>query len=129
MEPLKGVMGTVILLTLGTGIGSAIFLDGKLVPNTELGHLKYKKSIAEHYAANSARENKGLKYSEWGGELEDVLIHIEKLFSPDLFILGGGVSKKFEKFGKYLTKVRANVVPAQMKNEAGIIGAAMALNL
>ena len=125
----KGVMGTVILLTLGTGIGSAIFLDGKLVPNTELGHLKYKKSIAEHYAANSARENKDLKYSEWGKELEDVLLHIEKLFSPDLFILGGGISKKFEKFGKYLSKVRANVVPAEMKNEAGIIGAAMALNL
>ncbi|GLR17112.1 polyphosphate--glucose phosphotransferase [Portibacter lacus] len=122
----KDVKGTVILLTLGTGIGSAIFRDGKLIPNTELGHLKYKKSITEHYAANSARENKGLKYSEWGGELENVLLYIEHLFSPDLFILGGGISKKFNKYEKYLSKVRAKVIAAEMKNEAGIIGAAMA---
>ncbi len=125
----KGVMGTVILLTLGTGIGSAIFLDGKLVPNTELGHLHYKKSIAEHYAANSVRERKELKFKEWSVELQNVLLYIEHLFSPDLFILGGGVSRKFEKFGKHLDKVRAEIVPAQMKNEAGIIGAAMALGM
>ncbi|MCL4117331.1 UNVERIFIED_CONTAM: hypothetical protein GTU68_053659 [Idotea baltica] len=125
----KDVEGTVILLTLGTGIGSAIFRDGRLLPNSELGHLKYKKSIAEHYAANSARENKNLKYSEWGSELEKVLLYIEHLFTPDLFILGGGISKKFHKYSKYLTKVRAKVIAAEMKNEAGIIGAAMALGL
>lgn len=125
----KGVMGTVILLTLGTGIGSAIFLNGNLVPNTELGHLKYKKSIAEHYAANSARERKDLKYSQWGEELQKVLLYIEHLFSPDMFILGGGISKKFDKFGEYLSDVRAEIVPAQMRNGAGIIGAAMALGM
>ena len=125
----KNVEGTVILLTLGTGIGSAFFKDGVLVPNTELGHLHYKKSIAEHYAANSARENKDLNFEEWGEELEKVLLYIEHLFSPDLFILGGGISKKFHKFSKYLVKVRAEIVPAEMRNEAGIIGAAMALKM
>ncbi len=125
----KDVKGTVILLTLGTGIGSAIFRDGLLIPNTELGHLKYKKSIAEHYAANSARENKDLKYKEWGDELQNVLLYIEHLFSPDLFILGGGISKKFHKYEKYLSEVRAKIVAAEMKNEAGIVGAAMALNM
>lgn len=123
----KDVMGTVILLTLGTGIGSAIFKDGVLIPNTELGHLHYKKSIAEHYAANSVRERNDLSYKEWSVELQKVLLYIEHLFSPDLFILGGGISKKFHKYSKYLNKVRADIVPAEMRNEAGIIGAAMAL--
>lgn len=121
----KGVLGTVILLTLGTGIGSAIFRDGLLIPNTELGHLKYKKSIAEHYAANSARERKKLTYKEWGKELQDVLLYIEHLFSPDLFILGGGISKKFHKYENHLHKVKADIIPAEMRNDAGIIGAAM----
>jgi polyphosphate glucokinase len=123
----KDVMGTVILLTLGTGIGSTIFRDGILIPNTELGHLHYKKTIAEHYAANSARERNDLSYKEWAVELQNVLLYIEHLFSPDLFILGGGVSKKFNKYAKYLDEVRADIVPAKMRNEAGIIGAAMAM--
>lgn len=125
----KEEKGTIILLTLGTGIGSAIFRKGILVPNTELGHLKYKKSIAEHYAANSARKNKNLSYKEWAEELQNVLLYIEHLFSPDLFILGGGVSKKFDNFGGHLKKVRAKVVAAEMRNEAGIVGAAMALDM
>jgi len=125
----KDVKGTVILLTLGTGIGSAIFRNGALIPNTELGHLHYKKSIAEHYAANSARERKDLSYKEWSIELQNILLYIEHLFSPDLFILGGGISKKFHKYEKYLQEVRAKVVAAEMKNEAGIIGAAMALDM
>lgn len=125
----KDQMGTVILLTLGTGIGSAMFLNGRLLPNSELGHLRYKKSIAEHYAANSARERKDLKYKEWASELEDVLLYIEHLFSPNLFIIGGGISKKFVKYSPYLNKVRADIVPAQMKNDAGIIGAAMSTKL
>ncbi|WP_235297960.1 polyphosphate--glucose phosphotransferase [Portibacter marinus] len=125
----KDVKGTVILLTLGTGIGSAIFRNGLLIPNTELGHLHYKESIAEHYAANSVRERNDLKYKEWSVELQNVLLYIEHLFSPDLFILGGGVSKKFHKYEKYLKKVRAKIVAAKMRNEAGIIGAAMALDM
>lgn len=123
----KDVKGTIILLTLGTGIGSAIFRNGILIPNTELGHLHYKKSIAEHYAANSVRERNDLSYKEWSVELQNVLLYIEHLFSPDLFILGGGISKKFSKYSKYLGEVRANIVPAKMRNEAGIIGAAMAM--
>lgn len=125
----KGKDGTVILLTLGTGIGSAMFLDGKLLPNSELGHLHYKKSIAEHYAANSVRERKDLKYKDWSIELQKILLYIEHIFSPNLFILGGGVSKRFDRFSAYLNKVRAEIVPAEMKNDAGIIGAAMALNM
>jgi polyphosphate glucokinase len=125
----KGKMGTVILLTLGTGIGSAIFFDGKLIPNTELGHLRYKKSITEQYASNSARERKELSYEQWAKDLEKVLLYIEHLFSPDLFIIGGGISKKFDKYATFLNKVKADIVPAVMLNAAGSIGAAMALTL
>jgi len=125
----KGKMGTVILLTLGTGIGSAIFFDGKLIPNTELGHLRYKKSITEQYASNSARERKELSYEQWAKDLEKVLLYIEHLFSPDLFIIGGGISKKFDKYATFLNKVNADIVPAVMLNAAGSIGAAMALTL
>lgn len=121
----RGVMGTVILLTLGTGIGSAIFRDGMLLPNTELGHLKYKKTILEHYAANSARERKNLSFTRWGNEVQNGLLYIEHLFSPDLFIIGGGISKKFSKFSRHLKSVKAEIIPAEMRNNAGIIGAAM----
>ncbi len=125
----KDKKGTVILLTLGTGIGSAMFLNGKLIPNTELGHLKYKKGITENYAANSARERKKMSYKEWGKELQNVLLYIEHIFSPDLFIIGGGVSKHFNLYSKYLTATKAEIVPAKMRNDAGIIGAAMAFKL
>lgn len=120
--------GLVILLTLGTGIGSAIFYNGVLLPNTELGHLKYKDSVAEKYASNSARELKELSFKSWGKELNKVLNHIEFILAPDHFIIGGGISKKFDKFKEFL-KTEATIEPAKMLNNAGIVGAAMAYNL
>ena len=122
----KGVMGTVILITLGTGIGSGIFLNGKLFPNSEFGHLLYKKSVFEHYASNGARKRKDLSWKEWGKELNVYLNHVDLLISPDLIILGGGVSKYFDtKFSQYID-VDTKIVHAAMGNDAGITGAAMA---
>ncbi len=121
-----GVRGTVILLTLGTGIGSAVFSDGKLVANTEFGHLELDGKIAEARASSRVKDEKDLSFKKWGGEVEDVLREIEKLFWPELFILGGGISKNFDGFSEYLDKVRTPVVPAQMLNKAGIVGAALA---
>ncbi len=123
----KGLSGVVMLLTLGTGIGSALFVNGRLVPNTELGHL-YLRNMdidAEDYASSRIREEENLKYKEWAVRLDQYLHHLEMLFSPNLFVLGGGVSKKHEKFIPHLT-VRAKVVPAKLRNEAGIVGVAMA---
>jgi polyphosphate glucokinase len=120
----KSMQGTVMLLTLGTGIGSAIFIDGKLVPNTELGHLFYKKSVAENYVSNRARKERELSYKDWGKELNLYLEHLNKIFSPELIILGGGVSKRFELYSKYFT-VDTKVVSANLYNDAGIIGAAI----
>ena len=117
-------MGTVIMITLGTGIGSGIFVDGKLVPNSEFGHLLYKKSIFEHYASNGARKKKELSWKEWGKELNTYFQHVELLMSPNLFILGGGVSKHYENYKKYID-IEAPIVPAQLLNNAGIVGAAM----
>jgi polyphosphate glucokinase len=116
--------GTVILLTLGTGIGSALFINGLLVPNTELGHLKFRDGIAEDYASNRARKDHQLTYKFWGKELNSVLNHIYLLFSPDLIILGGGVSKRFSQFKDYLD-VECPVVPAKLRNNAGIVGSAL----
>lgn len=117
--------GVVIMLTLGTGIGSAIFIDGKLVPNTEFGHVEMGGKEAEHYAASSIRESEDLSWKKWGKRVNKYLNYMEVLFTPDLFILGGGVSKKSEKFMEHID-VRAEVLPAQLLNDAGIIGAAMA---
>jgi len=120
----KNVPGTVILLTLGTGIGSAVFRDGILVPNTEFGHLKFKDSIAEKHASNSARKKKDLSWEEYGKELNNFLEHVDFVFAPDLLILGGGISKKFELYsGQFNPDL--NVVPADNLNNAGIIGAAV----
>lgn len=119
----KGVKGVVLFLTLGTGIGSALFLDGKLVPNTELGHLYFKKGIAEDYASNTAKKSKDLTWSKWGGYLNKYLNHVNRLFSPNLILIGGGLSKKYELYKEYIT-TDANVKVAELKNEAGIIGAA-----
>jgi len=119
----KDQPGSVLLLTIGTGIGSALFVDGILVPNTELGHLIYHDGIAEDYASNRARKDKQLTYKEWGRELNGFLKHICHTFSPDLIILGGGVSKRFSTFKQYLDP-GAEVVPAKLRNDAGIIGAA-----
>ncbi len=116
--------GVVILLTLGTGIGSAIFLDGKLLPNTEFGHLKIRGKDAEKRASEKIREDKDMSWKIWAKHFSEYLNEMEKLFSPDLFIIGGGASKKAAKFLPYLTaKTEVVIVPAQMQNEAGIIGA------
>lgn len=114
----------IILITLGTGIGSAIFYKGQLIPNSELGHLLYKKSVFEKYASNSAREIKGLSWKAWGKELNVYLNHVCHLFSPDLILIGGGVSKQFAKYSPYL-EVFCRVETAKLLNEAGIVGSAM----
>ena len=121
-----GVGGVVILATLGTGIGSAIFTDGKLVANSEFGHLMMDGKIAEDRASSRAKDDNDMSYKEWGGELEDFLQEMEKLFWPNLFILGGGISKSFHKFEEHLSKVRTPVKPAERLNRAGIVGAALA---
>ncbi len=120
----KGKMGKLLLVTLGTGIGSGMFMDQKLIPNVEVGHLHYKKSIVEHYASNKAREDKDLSWEDWGKELNKVLEYIEFILNPDLIFLGGGVSKKFKNYKEYLT-LDTKVIPAELLNNAGIIGAAL----
>ena len=120
----RGRNGTIILITLGTGIGAGLFCDGKLVPNAEFGHLLYKESVFEHYASNGARKNKNLSWSEWGKELDTYLNHLNLLLSPDMIIIGGGVSKHFKHYEPFLS-VGTEVVPALLQNNAGIIGAAL----
>ncbi len=120
------VPGTVILLTLGTGIGSAVFSNGVLMKNTEFGHLELNGKIAEERASSRIKEEKDLSYKEWGKALEKVLQEIEKLFWPNLFILGGGISKEFDNYVEHLDDVRTSIVPAQALNRAGIVGAALA---
>jgi polyphosphate glucokinase len=117
--------GLVMILTLGTGIGSALFMNGELIPNTELGHLEIKGKEAEKWTADSARKRKSLSWNQWGERLNVYFSHLEFLFSPDLFIVGGGVSKKFGEYQLYLT-TQAPIVPATLLNEAGIVGAALA---
>jgi len=121
----RGQKGVVIMLTFGTGIGSAIFVNGQLVPNTELGHMELRGKDAEWRVSDHARQEKGLSWKKWAGRVNEYLGRIEFLFSPDLIIVGGGVSKKHEKFLPMLN-TRAQVVPAQLLNDAGIVGAALA---
>jgi polyphosphate glucokinase len=121
----KDQPGVVIVLTLGTGIGSALFVDGVLVPNTELGHLEIQGKVAEHRSSDRVRKEKDLEWDEWAERLNDYLAHVERLFSPDLFILSGGVSKKHAKY-LHLLETQARIVPAHLLNNAGIVGAAMA---
>jgi polyphosphate glucokinase len=121
----RGQKGTVLMLTLGTGIGSALFREGVLVPNTELGHLIFKGSDAEHYAADSVRERENLSWKKWGRRVARYLDHVEFLFSPNLIIIGGGVSKQHARYFHYFD-TEAQVVPAEALNEAGIVGAALA---
>jgi len=121
----KNVDGTVVLITLGTGIGSAIFRDGVLLPDTEMGHIEFQGKAAEKRAAASVREKKKLSWKKWGQRLNAYLAHLEYLLGVDLFIIGGGVSKKSEKFFPYLTDVGCKVEAARLGNAAGIIGAAM----
>ncbi len=121
----KDHKGVVMMLTVGTGIGSALFIKGVLVPNTELGHLEMNGEDAEKQASDAARQRKELSWKKWAKSFDQYLQMIERLFTPDLIILGGGAVKNFDNFASLLT-VRAKVVPAQLLNEAGIIGAAMA---
>ena len=118
-----GRNGVIIVLTLGTGIGSALLHDGRLVPNTELGHLELLGTVVETGASNRARKREGLSFEEWTDRLNAYLAHLERIFSPDLFVIGGGISKRFGKFGPML-RTRAEIVPAALRNDAGIVGAA-----
>lgn len=121
----RGREGVVFLLTLGTGIGSAIFVDGTLLPNSELGHLQMRGTDAEGWASSRTRDEEGLDWEAWSERLNEVLAYMELLFSPDLFILGGGISKEFDEYGPLL-KAEARIIPAALRNEAGIVGAALA---
>jgi len=121
-----GEHGTVLMLTFGTGIGSALFASGTLVPNTEFGHIEIKGKDAEKRASERAKVLHDLSWGKWAGRVDEYLLHMESLLSPDLFIIGGGISKESEKFVPLLTGVRARIVPATLQNDAGIVGAAMA---
>jgi polyphosphate glucokinase len=121
----RGQTGLVMMITLGTGIGTAMFMNGHLVPNSELGHLIIRGKDAELRASDRARSSRGWRWKKWAKRLDEYLRYVEALLHPDLFILGGGVSKKHERFLGYLTTT-APVVPAEMRNEAGIVGAALA---
>jgi polyphosphate glucokinase len=115
-----------MIITIGTGLGSALFTQGRLVPNTELGHLEMNGRDAELQASDAARKREKLSWKRWAKRFDQYLCTLERLFWPDLFILGGGVSKQFDQFGPYLS-VQAQVTPASMLNEAGIVGAALAV--
>jgi polyphosphate glucokinase len=119
----KGVPGLVLLTTLGTGIGSALIFNGTLVPNSELGHLQIDGRDAEKGASSVARERDELSWSVWATRLQRYYSHLELLFSPDLFLVGGGVSKSHEKFLPLLT-LNTPIIPAELRNDAGILGAA-----
>lgn len=120
----RSTKGLVVVTTLGTGIGTALLLDGRLVPNSELGHLEIDGCDAETRAASSARENEGLSWEDWAARLQRYYGVIEDLLWPALIVVGGGISKKADKFLPLL-HLRAPIVAAQLRNEAGIIGAAV----
>ncbi|MFC4910088.1 polyphosphate--glucose phosphotransferase [Actinomadura gamaensis] len=122
----RGRPGTVVLLTLGTGIGSALFTDGVLVPNTEFGHIEIRGKDAEKRASARVRDEKNLGWHEWAERVSEYLTRLEGLVNPSLFILGGGVSRKADRFVHLIEGVRAPIVPAALINNAGIVGAAMA---
>jgi polyphosphate glucokinase len=121
----RGRMGVVLIVTIGTGLGTALFTNGHLLPNAELGHIELGGEDAEWRASDAARKRENLSWKNWGGRFNRYLQELEKLLSPSLIILGGGSSKRFEEYSKYLT-VRAEIVPAQLLNDAGIVGAALA---
>ena len=120
-----GQAGLVVILTLGTGVGSSLFMDGRLVPNTEFGHLVIRGKDAEWRTSDRARQTEGYSWKRWARKLSEHLQYLEFLISPDLFIIGGGVSKRSEKF-LHLIDCKTKIVPAQLRNRAGIVGAALA---
>ena len=121
----KDVKGVVLVITIGTGLGTALFTDGYLVPNTELGHIEMNCEDAELQASDAARKREDLSWKRWAKRFNKYLKRMHALFWPDLIILGGGSSKRLEKFEQYLT-VDAKIVPAASLNDAGIIGSALA---
>jgi polyphosphate glucokinase len=121
----RGRKGAIIIVTIGTGLGTALFIDGKLFPNTELGHLEVDGLDAETRASDAARRRERLSWERWGKRIDRYLHELERLFWPDLFILGGGLSNQFEKYASLLT-LQTEVITAQLLNKAGIVGAALA---
>ena len=121
----KDEKGKVLIVTIGTGIGTAMFFKGELLPNFEIGHILLHGDDAERYCSDAAREKLDLKWKDFGKRFNEYLTRIEFLIQPDLFILGGGASKKFEKFQDQIKLEQARVIPAETLNLAGIIGAAM----
>jgi polyphosphate glucokinase len=121
----KGHMGSVLMLTFGTGIGSALFFRGRLMPNIEFGHIPWKGKAIERFASAAVKKRRNLSWSQWAKRVNVFLAIAERLSSPELIILGGGVSKKAGKWLKFI-KAHAKVVPARMGNDAGIVGAALA---
>ncbi|MCC6723594.1 MAG: ROK family protein [Saprospiraceae bacterium] len=120
----KGQKGTVMLITIGSGLGSALFINGHLVPNSEFGHLYLHGWVAEHYVSNTARKKYDMTWEGFGKRFNEYLLHVDRLMSPDLVILGGGISNEYKEFGKYIDK-KLNVTTAAMFNHSGIIGAAL----
>lgn len=120
----KNKSGVIMVLTVGTGIGTAIFNNGQLLPNTEIGHLQFKDITIEKYASDATRKRLDLNWKKWGTRFSKVVNHYENLFYPDMFILGGGISRKYDKFEEYLD-IKTPLLPAKLLNDAGIIGAAM----
>lgn len=120
----RGMQGVVLLITIGSGLGTCLFVDGKMFPNTELGHLILKnRREAEHYASNNARKRYKLSWEKWGKRFNEYLHYLDQLLSPDFIILGGGTSKSFELYQKYLS-VSVPIAPATLLNNAGMVGAA-----
>ncbi|MEZ5414915.1 MAG: ROK family protein [Opitutaceae bacterium] len=120
----RGITGTILLLTLGTGVGSALFCNGRLYQNSEMGHLPIRGKSAERFVSAAAKDRRKLSYKEWGKELRDYIGTLENILWPERIIIGGGVSKDYQKFFKHI-KPRAKLVPAEFFNEAGIVGAAL----
>jgi polyphosphate glucokinase len=120
----KGVKGAVLMLTFGTGVGSALFVDGILYPNSEFGHLKRDGESWERFVSGAAKERRGLGYAEWAAEVGAYLGQLETLLWPELIIAGGGISADHQKWFPHL-RIRSRIVPAEFRNEAGIVGAAL----
>ncbi len=120
----KGHRGVVALITIGSGLGSALFINGRLVPNTEFGHMQMHGDIAEAYASNKTRKEEDLDWETWGQRFNEYLAYLNRIINPDLVLLGGGASKKFDKYEEYLD-TDFPVKPAQLRNNAGTIGAAV----
>jgi polyphosphate glucokinase len=122
----RGVSGTILLVTVGTGLGTALFTDGHLLPNTELGHLYLEQVEAESFASDAARKRENLSWPVWAGRFEQFLQQLERLFWPDLIIVGGGTSYQHDRFLPGL-QLATRILPAKLFNDAGIVGAALAM--